>query len=83
MAETAENRQNPQWEGALDVLRNGVKDSGCKFRLAYFRPASGLNDVGKYASLAVDESTGPTRGLMRIAYQDATATDLLYITEQP
>ena len=29
---------------ALDVLRNGVKDSGCKFRLAYFRPASGLNE---------------------------------------
>ena len=27
----------------LEVLRNGVKDSGCKFRLAYFRPASGLN----------------------------------------
>jgi type I restriction enzyme R subunit len=23
--------------GALDVLRNGLKDSGCKFRLAYFR----------------------------------------------
>ena len=30
--------------GALDVLRNCVKDSGCKFRLAYFRPASGLNE---------------------------------------
>jgi type I restriction enzyme R subunit len=30
--------------GALDVLRNGIKDSGCKFQLAYFRPASGLND---------------------------------------
>ena len=30
--------------GALDVLRNGVKDSGCRFRLAYFRPASGLNE---------------------------------------
>ncbi len=30
--------------GALDVLRNGVKDVGCKFRLAYFRPASGLNE---------------------------------------
>ena len=29
--------------GALDVLRNGVRDSGCKFLLAYFRPASGLN----------------------------------------
>ena len=33
-----------QRRGALDVLRNGVKDSGCKFRLAYFRPASGLNE---------------------------------------
>jgi type I restriction enzyme R subunit len=30
--------------GALDVLRNGLKDSGCKFHLAYFRPASGLNE---------------------------------------
>ena len=30
--------------GALDVFRNGVKDSGCKFQLAYFQPASGLNE---------------------------------------
>ena len=30
--------------GALDVLRGGVKDSGCKFHLSYFRPASGLNE---------------------------------------
>jgi type I restriction enzyme R subunit len=30
--------------GALDVLRNGIKDAGCKFQLAYFRPASGLNE---------------------------------------
>ena len=30
--------------GALEVLRNGVKDSGRKFRLAFFRPASGLNE---------------------------------------
>jgi type I restriction enzyme R subunit len=30
--------------GALDVLRTGIKDSGCSFRLAYFRPASGLNE---------------------------------------
>ncbi len=29
--------------GALDVLRNGIKDSGCTFRLAYFQPSSGLN----------------------------------------
>lgn len=29
--------------GALDVLPTGVKDSGCKFKLAFFRPASGLN----------------------------------------
>lgn len=27
----------------LDVLRRGIKDSGCKFRLAYFRPSTGLN----------------------------------------
>ncbi len=30
--------------GTLDVLRRGVKDMGCAFRLAYFRPASGLNE---------------------------------------
>ena len=30
--------------GALEVLRGGIKDSGCKFQLAYFRPASGLNE---------------------------------------
>ena len=30
--------------GVVDVLRNGVRDSGCKFDLAYFRPASGLNE---------------------------------------
>ncbi|MBI2839689.1 MAG: type I restriction endonuclease subunit R [Acidobacteria bacterium] len=30
--------------GALDVLRTGVKDAGCKFMLAYFRPSSGLNE---------------------------------------
>jgi type I restriction enzyme R subunit len=29
--------------GTLDVLRNGIKDSGCKFELLYFRPSSGLN----------------------------------------
>ena len=34
--------------GALDVLRNGVRDMGCRFRLAYFRPASGLNDETRW-----------------------------------
>jgi type I restriction enzyme R subunit len=29
--------------GTLDVLRNGVKDKGAKFELAYFKPVSGLN----------------------------------------
>jgi len=33
--------------GALDVLRNGIKDSGCAFHLAYFRPSSGLNEETK------------------------------------
>ena len=30
--------------GALDVLRRGVKDMGCAFELAWFRPASRLNE---------------------------------------
>ncbi len=30
--------------GTLDVLRKGIKDVGCHFHLAYFRPASGLNE---------------------------------------
>jgi type I restriction enzyme R subunit len=29
--------------GMLDVLRHGITDSGVKFRLAYFKPASKLN----------------------------------------
>lgn len=29
--------------GTIDVLRKGIKDSGCKFQLAYFKPVSGLN----------------------------------------
>ena len=33
--------------GALEVLRNGIRDMGCKFQLAYFRPASGLNEETK------------------------------------
>jgi type I restriction enzyme R subunit len=42
--------------GALDVLRNGVKDSGCKFRLAYFRPASGLNEETQRLHAAMEAS---------------------------
>ena len=34
--------------GALDVLRNGVSDTGCRFRLAYFRPSSGLNEETRW-----------------------------------
>jgi type I restriction enzyme, R subunit len=29
--------------GMLDVLRHGISDSGCKFKLAYFKPDSNLN----------------------------------------
>ena len=29
--------------GVLDVLRKGVKDRGCNFKLTYFRPSSGMN----------------------------------------
>ncbi len=34
-----------QHRGTLDVLRKGIKANGCKFQLAYFRPASGLNEA--------------------------------------
>ncbi len=33
--------------GALDVLRTGIKDMGCRFLLAYFHPASGLNEENR------------------------------------
>ena len=29
--------------GTLDVIRHGITDSGCKFKLAYFKPDSHLN----------------------------------------
>ena len=29
--------------GTLDVLRNGIRETGCRFDLAYFRPATTLN----------------------------------------
>ncbi len=29
--------------GTLDVLRKGFKDRGCSFKLAYFKPVSGMN----------------------------------------
>ena len=29
--------------GTLDVIRHGINDSGCKFKLAYFQPDSNLN----------------------------------------
>ncbi|WP_423928918.1 RNA-binding domain-containing protein [Candidatus Palauibacter sp.] len=38
--------------GALDVFRRGVKDSGCKFHLTYFRPASGLNEETRWLHAA-------------------------------
>lgn len=33
--------------GMLDVLRNGIIDYGVRFKLAYFKPASGLNPETK------------------------------------
>ena len=32
-------------EGLIHVLRNGIEDLGCKFRLCYFRPESNLNEA--------------------------------------
>ena len=30
--------------GTLEVLRKGIKANGCRFKLAYFKPASGINE---------------------------------------
>jgi type I restriction enzyme R subunit len=30
-------------DGTVTVLRQGVKATGCKFRLAFFKPETGLN----------------------------------------
>jgi len=35
--------QERERRGTLDVLRHGITDHGVRFRLAYFRPASGRN----------------------------------------
>jgi type I restriction enzyme R subunit len=33
--------------GTLHVLRKGIKANGCKFRLVFFRPSSGLNESAR------------------------------------
>lgn len=38
LAEVIKNR------GTLEVLRKGIKANGCRFQLAYFKPASSLNE---------------------------------------
>jgi len=30
-------------KGTLEILRKGIETRGCKFKLAYFRPSSGMN----------------------------------------
>jgi type I restriction enzyme R subunit len=35
--------QEMDLRGSLDVLRNGFAEYGVKFRMAYFKPVSGLN----------------------------------------
>ena len=34
-------------KGSLEILRKGFKDRGSKFRMAYFKPSSGLNPEAK------------------------------------
>lgn len=38
--------------GTLHVLRKGIKANGCKFRLVYFKPSSGLNESAQKLYLA-------------------------------
>jgi len=41
-----------QKHGTLHVLRKGIKANGCKFRMVYFRPSSGLNESAQKLYLA-------------------------------
>ncbi len=41
-----------QKHGTLHVLRKGIKANGCKFRLVFFKPSSGLNDSAQNLYLA-------------------------------
>ena len=56
--------------GALDVLRTGIRDMGCKFQLAYFRPASGLNEETKRLHSANLFSVSPAASLQREEQQE-------------
>lgn len=60
--------------GSIDVLRHGVEDLGVEIRLAYFRPASGLNEVLE-ARFAANRLT-VTRQL-HYAPEHANALDLV------
>jgi type I restriction enzyme, R subunit len=41
-----------QKHGTLHVLRKGIKANGCKFRLVYFKPSSGLNESAQKLYIA-------------------------------
>ena len=56
--------------GALDVLRTGIRDMGCKFQLAYFRPASELNEETKPSARRQSLLGRPAASLQREEQQE-------------
>ena len=61
--------------GTLDVLRHGVTDSGVKLRLAFFKPASGLNPEAQ--SLYAKNRLTVTRQVHYAVKKPALSLDLV------
>ncbi|MGH9022239.1 MAG: type I restriction endonuclease subunit R, partial [Acidimicrobiia bacterium] len=63
--------------GTVDLLRNGVEDQGVKFKLAYFKPASGMNPA--LAALYGKNRLTVTRQLRYSPHHDNTLDLALFV----
>ncbi len=74
--------------GTLRVLRKGIKANGCKFRLVYFRPSSGLNESAQELYLAnqftiiIDEAHSSQSGESTKSLKTVLAADSLAEAEK-
>lgn len=67
--------------GLLDVLRNGLKDNGCMFRLAYFQPTSSRNP--EIEMLFTANILSVTRQLKYSAAQESSIDMVLFLNGLP
>ena len=68
--------------GTLDVLRKGDQGlDGCKFQLAYFRPASGLNEA--IAEALRRPTCSPSVRQLQYSEKNENSLDLVALPERP